>query len=104
MTVAAPMYEHFNWIPDLFMRRVMEGTWTLFSASERHQMHDKFGREFEVLRMKPRQRVANSSRPARCKPLTWRKMLSMLFETGIRWSVFKDVCNPLTQQHVGVAL
>ena len=37
-----------NWIPDLFMRRVMEGgDWTLFSPSDVPDLHDKFGRAFE---------------------------------------------------------
>src|SRR3546814_11278797 len=33
----------------------------------------------------------------------WRKMLSMLFETGHPWITFKDPCNIRSpQQHVGV--
>ena len=33
----------------------------------------------------------------------WRKMLSMLFETGHPWITFKDACNVRSpQQHVGV--
>ena len=37
-----------NWIPDLFMRRVMEkGEWTLLSPSDAPDLHDKFGADFE---------------------------------------------------------
>ena len=37
-----------NWIPDLFMKRVMENAeWTLFSPSDARELHDKFGKAFE---------------------------------------------------------
>ena len=96
-----------NWIPDLFMRRVMEGgQWTLFSPSTCPDLHDKFGAEFE------RAYVAYEAKADRgelklfkrmeAKDL-WRKMLSMLFETGHPWITFKDACNVRSpQQHVGV--
>src|SRR5690349_6339869 len=38
-----------NWIPDLFMKRVMDGgDWTLFSPSTCPDLHDKFGQAFET--------------------------------------------------------
>src|SRR5687767_2197149 len=96
-----------NWIPDLFMRRVMEGgPWTLFSPSTCPDLHDKFGAEFEAAytayeakadrgEIKLHKRV-----PARD---LWRRMLTMLFETGHPWITFKDACNVRSpQQHVGV--
>jgi ribonucleoside-diphosphate reductase alpha chain len=96
-----------NWIPDLFMKRVMEGAdWTLFSPSTCPDLHDKFGAEFETVytayearadrgELKLHKRV-----PARD---LWRKMLTMLFETGHPWITFKDACNVRSpQQHVGV--
>jgi len=96
-----------NWIPDLFMRRVIEGgQWTLFSPSNCPDLHDKFGADFE------RAYVAYEDKADRgeiklhkrmaAKDL-WRKMLTMLFETGHPWVTFKDACNVRSpQQHVGV--
>ncbi|AZN35154.1 ribonucleoside-diphosphate reductase subunit alpha [Iodobacter ciconiae] len=96
-----------NWIPDLFMKRVMQGgEWTLFSPSEAPDLHDKFGQDFE------KAYVAYEAKAARGEMKTakkiaalglWRKMLSMLFETGHPWMTFKDPCNIRSpQQHVGV--
>ena len=96
-----------NWIPDLFMRRVMEkGTWTLFSPNDTPDLHDKFGKEFEKIYTAYEASAARGEiRPSRTLQATdmWRKMLSMLFETGHPWITFKDVCNIRSpQQHVGV--
>ena len=96
-----------NWIPDLFMRRVMEGgDWTLFSPSNCPDLHDKFGREFEAAYTAYEAKAARGeiklfkTTPARD---LWRKMLSMLFETGHPWITFKDACNVRSpQQHAGV--
>jgi ribonucleoside-diphosphate reductase alpha chain len=96
-----------NWIPDLFMRRVMEkGEWTLFSPSNVPDLHDKFGIEFEKAYVAYEEKAARGEiKPARKVQATdmWRKMLSMLFETGHPWITFKDACNVRSpQQHVGV--
>jgi ribonucleoside-diphosphate reductase alpha chain len=96
-----------NWIPDLFMKRVMEaGEWTLFSPSDCPDLHDKVGREFEEAYIGYEKRVASGELKLYKKmpALTlWRKMLSMLFETGHPWITFKDPCNIRSpQQHVGV--
>ncbi len=96
-----------NWVPDLFMRRVMEnGPWTLFSPSEVPDLHDKFGAEFEAAYVAYEERAARGEiRPSKTLPAVdlWRKMLSMLFETGHPWITFKDACNLRSpQQHVGV--
>jgi ribonucleoside-diphosphate reductase alpha chain len=96
-----------NWIPDLFMRRVMEkGDWTLFSPSNVPDLHDKFGIEFEQAYTAYEERARRGEiKPSRTLPATdlWRKMLSMLFETGHPWITFKDACNVRSpQQHVGV--
>ncbi|MDE2093847.1 MAG: ribonucleoside-diphosphate reductase subunit alpha [Burkholderiales bacterium] len=96
-----------NWIPDLFMKRVMEGAdWTLFSPSTCPDLHDKFGQAFEAAYTAYEDRAARGEiklfkkTPARD---LWRKMLSMLFETGHPWITFKDACNVRSpQQHVGV--
>jgi len=96
-----------NWIPDLFMRRVMEnGTWTLFSPSDCPDLHDKFGIAFEKAYVAYEQKAARGeikpSRTIQANDL-WRKMLSMLFETGHPWITFKDACNIRSpQQHAGV--
>src|SRR5207344_1373553 len=96
-----------NWIPDLFMKRVMEGgDWTLFSPSTCPDLHDKFGAAFEAAytayeTKADRGEIKLFKRlPARD---LWRKMLTMLFETGHPWITFKDACNVRSpQQHVGV--
>ncbi len=96
-----------NWIPDLFMKRVMEkGEWTLFSPSDVIDLHDKFGKEFEQAYLAYEAKAANGEMPLFKKIQAldlWRKMLSMLFETGHPWITFKDPCNIRSpQQHVGV--
>ena len=96
-----------NWIPDLFMRRVMEkGSWTLFSPSDTPDLHDKFGQEFEKAYVGYEARAERGElKPSRKVQATdlWRKMLSMLFETGHPWITFKDACNIRSpQQHAGV--
>jgi ribonucleoside-diphosphate reductase alpha chain len=96
-----------NWIPDLFMKRVMDGgDWTLFSPSTCPDLHDKFGQEFEAAYTRYEEMAARGEirlfRTVPAKDL-WRKMLSMLFETGHPWITFKDACNVRSpQQHVGV--
>lgn len=96
-----------NWIPDLFMRRVMEkGNWTLFSPSNVPDLHDKFGADFEAAYVAYEEKAARGEiKPSRTVQATdlWRKMLTMLFETGHPWITFKDACNVRSpQQHVGV--
>ena len=96
-----------NWIPDLFMRRVMEkGSWTLFSPSDVPDLHDLFGLAFEKAYVAYEQKAERGEiKPSKTLPATdlWRKMLSMLFETGHPWITFKDPCNVRSpQQHVGV--
>jgi ribonucleoside-diphosphate reductase alpha chain len=95
-----------NWIPDLFMRRVMEGgEWTLFSPSDCPDLHDKFGQAFEqaytAYEAKAERGEIKLFKRMPALQL-WRKMLTMLFETGHPWLTFKDPCNVRSpQQHVG---
>ena len=96
-----------NWIPDLFMKRVMEaGEWTLFSPSNTPDLHDKYGKAFEEAYVAYEKKAdAGELKPFRRIPAQqlWRKMLGMLFETGHPWITFKDPCNIRSpQQHVGV--
>jgi ribonucleoside-diphosphate reductase alpha chain len=96
-----------NWIPDLFMKRVMEkGDWMLFSPSDVPDLHDKVGRAFEKAYTGYEAKAASGELKLYKKILAtdlWRKMLSMLFETGHPWITFKDPCNIRSpQQHVGV--
>ena len=95
------------WIPDLFMKRVQEdGNWTLFSPDEVPGLHDSYGKNFEILYQKYEEQAAagkihNVKTIAAVK--LWRKILSMLFETGHPWITFKDACNVRSpQQHAGV--
>ncbi|MBX9605439.1 MAG: ribonucleoside-diphosphate reductase subunit alpha [Gammaproteobacteria bacterium] len=96
-----------NWVPDLFMKRVVEdGTWTLFSPDEVPDLHDAIGAEFErkyayYEEQAERGQIRNVKR-LRAVDL-WRKMIAMLYETGHPWITFKDACNLRSpQQHVGV--
>ena len=96
-----------NWIPDLFMKRVIEGgDWTLFSPSDCPDLHEKVGVEFEKAYVGYEEKAARGDLPLFKKMPAinmWRKMLSMLFETGHPWITFKDPCNIRSpQQHVGV--
>ncbi|MBS0405277.1 MAG: ribonucleoside-diphosphate reductase subunit alpha [Proteobacteria bacterium] len=96
-----------NWVPDLFMRRVMEkGAWTLFSPSDVPDLHDKYGAAFEQAYVAYEEKAARGEiQPSKTLPAIdlWRKMLSMLFETGHPWITFKDACNIRSpQQHAGV--
>lgn len=96
-----------NWIPDLFMKRVMEGgEWTLFSPATCPDLHDKVGKEFERAYLGYEAKAASGELKLFKKlPALqlWRKMLGMLFETGHPWITFKDPCNIRSpQQHVGV--
>jgi ribonucleoside-diphosphate reductase alpha chain len=96
-----------SWIPDLFMKRVMEGgQWTLFSPSTCPDLHDRFGAAFEEAYATYEQKVDRGEiklyKRMPAKDL-WRKMLTMLFETGHPWITFKDACNVRSpQQHAGV--
>jgi ribonucleoside-diphosphate reductase alpha chain len=96
-----------NWIPDMFMKRVMEkGEWTLFSPSDVPDLHEKFGKAFEEAYTGYEAKAARGELKLFKKVQAldlWRKMLSMLFETGHPWITFKDPCNIRSpQQHVGV--
>ncbi|HWU98315.1 MAG TPA: ribonucleoside-diphosphate reductase subunit alpha [Oxalicibacterium sp.] len=96
-----------NWIPDLFMKRVMEkGEWTLFSPSDAPDLHDKVGKAFEEAYTGYEAKAARGELKLFKKVQAldlWRKMLSMLFETGHPWITFKDPCNIRSpQSHVGV--
>jgi len=95
-----------NWIPDLFMKRVFEdGEWTLFSPNNVPDLHDLHGAAFEHAYQEYERKAAAGQveiyKSVRAKDL-WRKMLSMLFETGHPWITFKDACNVRSpQQHIG---
>ncbi|WP_339045022.1 ribonucleoside-diphosphate reductase subunit alpha [Candidatus Zinderia endosymbiont of Aphrophora alni] len=96
-----------NWIPDLFMKRVIkEKNWTLFSPSDVPDLHEKFGKDFEITYKKYEKQtqtgIIKLFKIVKAKNL-WRKMLSMLFETGHPWITFKDTCNIRSQQqHIGI--
>ncbi len=96
-----------NWIPDLFMQRVIEeGQWTLFSPCEVPELHDLYGAEFETAYVAYEAKADRGEikNYRRIKAIDlWRKMLGMLFETGHPWITFKDPCNIRSPQlHSGV--
>lgn len=96
-----------NWVPDLFMQRVAEdGEWTLFSPDETPDLHDLYGgafaKRYAAYEAKAERGEMRVSKRVRATDL-WRRMLTMLFETGHPWITFKDPCNLRSpQQHVGV--
>ncbi|MGV6859030.1 MAG: ribonucleoside-diphosphate reductase subunit alpha [bacterium] len=96
-----------NWIPDLFMERVSEEKeWTLFSPDEAPDLHDLYGEAFrtryEAYEAKAERGEISVFKTVKALDL-WRKMLTMLFETGHPWVTFKDPCNLRSpQQHAGV--
>ncbi len=96
-----------NWIPDLFMKRVMNNEkWTLFSPHDVLDLHDLYGKKFEK-RYEEYEEMARRGEIKQFKIVDavklWRKMLSMLFETGHPWITFKDPCNIRSpQDHIGV--
>ncbi len=96
-----------NWVPDLFMQRLAEdGLWTLFSPDETPDLHDLFGDAFkaayEVYEAKAARGEIHVFKQVRAAEL-WRRMLTMLFETGHPWITFKDPCNIRSpQQHAGI--
>ncbi|MBI2548071.1 ribonucleoside-diphosphate reductase subunit alpha [Candidatus Woesearchaeota archaeon] len=96
-----------NWIPDLFMKRVIaHQDWTLFSPHEVPDLHHSYGRAFEQ-KYTAYEQQAKEGKIKRFKVIPaqqlWRKMITMLFETGHPWMTFKDPCNVRSpQDHVGV--
>ncbi|MEI7511641.1 MAG: ribonucleoside-diphosphate reductase subunit alpha [Candidatus Peregrinibacteria bacterium] len=96
-----------NWVPDLFMKRMRENKdWTLFSPNEVPDLHDLYGKAFEK-RYEEYEHLANTGEIKKYKRMAakdlWRKMVTMLFETGHPWITFKDPCNIRSpQDHVGV--
>ena len=96
-----------NWIPDLFMKRVLaDESWTLFSPDEVPDLHHLYGRAFER-RYREYEVMADGGELRLHKKVSaqalWRKMLTMLFETGHPWVTFKDACNIRSpQDHAGV--
>ncbi|EKD72310.1 MAG: ribonucleotide-diphosphate reductase subunit alpha, partial [uncultured bacterium] len=96
-----------NWVPDLFMERVFENQeWTLFSPDEVPDLHDRYGKAFVAAYLAYEDKAARGQmKNVKKIPalVLWRKMLSMLFETGHPWITFKDPCNLRSpEQHAGV--
>ena len=96
-----------NWVPDLFMKRVQnDEDWSLFSPGEAPDLHDLIGKDFEE-RYVEYEKMGERGELRQYKKIKakelWRKMLTMLFETGHPWITFKDSCNLRSpQQHEGV--
>jgi ribonucleoside-diphosphate reductase alpha chain len=96
-----------SWVPDLFIKRVeANAQWTLFSPEEVPELHHLYGREFEKKYVEY-EKLADAGKLRQFRRVSalqlWRKMLTMLFETGHPWITFKDACNLRSpQDHVGV--
>jgi ribonucleoside-diphosphate reductase alpha chain len=96
-----------NWIPDLFIKRVIaDQDWTLFSPDEVPELHHIYGRAFEAKYVEYEEKARRGELKKYAvvsATKLWRKMLSRLFETGHPWLTFKDPCNVRSpQDHVGV--
>jgi ribonucleoside-diphosphate reductase alpha chain len=96
-----------NWVPDLFLQRVeADADWTLFSPDEASDLHDLYGKPFKAAYEAYEAKAARGEIKVfkRVKAVDlWRRMLTMLFETGHPWITFKDACNLRSpQQHAGV--
>ena len=95
-----------NWIPDLFMKRMeARGSWTLFRSNQTPDLHELYGQKFETRYLEYEQMAEDGKiQGQKVEALElWKKMLSMLFETGHPWITFKDACNVRSpQDHVGV--
>ncbi|NDC82469.1 ribonucleoside-diphosphate reductase subunit alpha [bacterium] len=92
------------WIPDLFMKRVIENAdWTFFCPGDAIDLHDLYGKAFED-RYEYYEKSGTIPRTKTVKALDlWKKMLTMLYETGHPWITFKDAANVRNpQSHCGV--
>lgn len=96
-----------NWIPDLFMERVKaDADWTLFSPDETKDLHETYGKRFKELYESYERKTLTGEirlfKKLKAKDL-YKKMVTMIFETGHPWFTFKDACNIRSpQDHVGV--
>ncbi len=96
-----------NWVPDLFIKRVIaDEEWTLFSPDEAPDLHDLYGKKFEEAYCRYEEKAQRGEmrvwKRIKAKDL-WRKMITMLYETGHPWMTFKDPCNiRQPQDHCGV--
>ena len=91
------------WIPDLFMRRLeQDGQWSFFSPAEVPDLHDLYGVEFEKQYQEYEAKNLSSMKKVSTRFL-WKKILTVLFETGHPWITFKDACNIRNpQDHIGI--
>lgn len=85
------------WVPDLFMRRVLDGgSWSLFCPSEAPGLAAVFGPEFDALYIKyEAEGRARSVIPAQ---KLWDTILATIAETGRPYVLFKDTCNARSNQ------
>ena len=96
-----------SWVPDLLIERMRsDQDWTLFSPNDAPDLHDLYGNAFRERYQEYEAMAARGEitlfKKVSAKQL-WRKMLTVLFETGHPWITFKDPCNLRSpQQHRGV--
>ncbi len=95
------------WISDLFMKRAKDdGVWTLFTPDETGDLSELYGKAFEA-RYEHYEKEAKAGRMKLFKEIKardlWRKMITMLYETGHPWITWKDPSNVRSpQDHDGI--
>lgn len=95
------------WISDLFMKRAQaDADWTLFSPDEVPELTETYGDAFEKHYERyeglAKEGKIKISKTIKAREL-WRKMVTMLYETGHPWITFKDPSNVRSpQDHVGI--
>lgn len=89
------------WIPDLFMEMVeSDKDWYLFSPSDTPDLHDLYGNDFKERYNYYVEKIGNRKIKAK---ILWKKILTLLLETGHPWICFKDTSNiRYTDKHCGV--
>ncbi|KAJ2509185.1 ribonucleotide-diphosphate reductase subunit rnr1 [Coemansia sp. RSA 2052] len=90
------------WIPDLFMRRVIDGgQWSLFCPHEAPGMQDVWGADFDALYEKY-ERTPGLARQTIDAQKLWYAILDAQIETGNPFMLYKDACNRKSnQQNLG---
>lgn len=86
-----------NWIPDIFMRRVLEDSiWSLFDPKDVPHFVDLYGEEFEKAYVEA-EKAGLYKKRVRAQEL-YARMMRTLAETGNGWMNFKDHANRKSNQ------
>ncbi len=90
------------WIPDLFMKRVLEdGMWSLMCPNKCPRLNDTYGDEFEKLYLSY-EAEGKYNRQVKASEL-WRHILESQIETGMPYISYKDHVNRKSnQKNIGI--